>query len=335
MSDKFVELSALLDALGERVICAADGRICYMNAAARAAMGDLTGKSLSEALPSGALSLSAGETAACELRGRSCAVSLREIMGLAAYIIRPLEPAGSDPQLMNELSDTVSLIREQLRMLEDGVTPTESAVRRLRLLNYRLWRRTVLRLADDSAARGDLHVTRRSFDLSLCVSELCQTLEFFLRGRAVTLRCSCPGELTILGDRGLIELMLLNLVVNSLMHLGEDGLISITLRKRGEIAELVVDDNGTGMDGAALSAAFSGAGDGLRVASAVCQSHGGALVLSSGEGRGTRVAASLALGGGDMSFEAADGSYERSMDAVIAQLSPWLRPEDCDGRLLD
>jgi CheY-like chemotaxis protein len=163
------------------------------------------------------------------------------------------------------------------------------------------------------------------------------------------------GEYQVLVDRGQIEQVVLNLVVNARDALADGGVLTLrttavdpdgdTRRRLGlglgtRYLKLSVEDTGVGMDQGTLDHIFDpffttkergrGTGLGLATAYGIVSQHGGAIDVSSELGRGSRFDIFLAI-----AESARDGS--RSSDTLgsepkggretilVAEDEPWVR----------
>ena len=141
----------------------------------------------------------------------------------------------------------------------------------------------------------------------------------------VAIRLQRPeGSFPLMGDAGQIRQVVMNLIINAAEAIGAaQGEIRVTLRRRGlaappaqtdhlgqeippgEYACLEVSDDGCGMDEQTrlrifepfFSTKFSGRGLGMSAVLGIIKTHGGALQLESGPGRGTRFGIYLPLQG--------------------------------------
>ena len=195
-----------------------------------------------------------------------------------------------------------------LRMRLDAALPAGDDAGTLALYRsyYRLLH-LVEELSDaDALAREALPFRPEPVDLGRLAAELMDSAAFFSRRKDVAFRCDVSdGELVVNGDRERLEQLLLILLCNALLHLPDGGTVTLGVRKDGKNLIVSVDDSGTGMDGEAMSHAFSlreepsltaaasGAGMGLYIARGIVRLHGGAMVLTSREGEGTRVRCTL------------------------------------------
>ncbi|OGR96269.1 MAG: hypothetical protein A2016_11685 [Elusimicrobia bacterium GWF2_62_30] len=100
--------------------------------------------------------------------------------------------------------------------------------------------------------------------------------------------------------------LLSNLVNNSVEALERGGTVTVTLSRRGDLAELTVRDDGKGIPAELLPrlgrrgethGKAGGSGLGLHHARAAAEAWGGSLAISSGPGKGTTVLISLPLAG--------------------------------------
>ena len=142
-------------------------------------------------------------------------------------------------------------------------------------------------------------------DLADFCADLVEGIRTLLPELNIRLEC-CPEPCITVCDPDRIERLLLNLLSNSLLHLPADGAVRILLQRTPETIQVVVSDNGSGIPRERTDTLFSdfvgdgelpeagrGAGIGLTVASLIAKAHGGTLVISSGEGRGTKAVFSI------------------------------------------
>ncbi len=102
---------------------------------------------------------------------------------------------------------------------------------------------------------------------------------------------------------GKINQVLVNLLMNAGQAISGEGKITITTRKSGRFAEIVIQDNGEGMTKDQLEHIFepffttkpvgSGTGLGLSISYAIIQDHKGTITVTSEPGEGSRFTVSL------------------------------------------
>jgi signal transduction histidine kinase len=129
----------------------------------------------------------------------------------------------------------------------------------------------------------------------------------------VKLSLTNSDQLTMMGDRDQIRQMVLNLVENAVKYTPSGGNVTLSLRKDGSHAAIVVSDTGPGIPADILPHIFErfyrgnhrsmmgGTGLGLAIADRIARSHGGNIDVESEEGSGSKFTVRLPLsadGGG-------------------------------------
>ncbi len=142
-------------------------------------------------------------------------------------------------------------------------------------------------------------------DLNQIATETVQLLEHQMRGSGVAVRTDlAPGLPLISGNRGKLQQVLVNLILNARDALSECPApqITVSTQQNGGDAELCVIDNGSGMPPDVLRKIYDpffttklqpkdgqrkGTGLGLAVSYGIVQEHGGHIDATSQVGRGT------------------------------------------------
>jgi len=103
----------------------------------------------------------------------------------------------------------------------------------------------------------------------------------------------------VCGNRSMLSRMIINLVDNAIRYGREHGFVRIALAQEGEEAVISVQDDGCGMDEAALHHVFdrfwradgarttAGTGIGLSIVQAAVKAHGGEICVKSEKGKGS------------------------------------------------
>ena len=172
----------------------------------------------------------------------------------------------------------------------------------------------------------------------------------FLSGHLDTVRMLCPGidfrlshgEIhPVVADQQLVELMVMNLLSNCMLHAKGCTRVNLNLMETRENLILSVDDDGCGIPPEQLGTVFdrychgfdvgsmlSGAGLGLTVARSVAQLHKGTLLMESRPGKGTTVRVSLSRHLSGSGLCDSRSRWESDMQGILAALSDCL-PDDC------
>lgn len=244
-------------------------------------------------------------------------VSRAEDFLLVSYALPPRENSippvlsGSVRELSNALMATrlaADVLLKKLDDTEDEKLRTHSAI--LYQSYYRMKRLCEHIGKADALQRGAQPFSPRVVALDQICADLCDSLNHFLSPMGIVVECQAePGYYNTLADQALLETLLLNAVSNSAAHLSgkENSRIRIGLSLRGGRIILAIDDNGSGIPGdilghatcgntpASLSDPAAGAGLGLMVCRGIAELHGGALILESREGVGTKMRVSMPI----------------------------------------
>ena len=305
----------LFDHFPEPVFYIQAGRISYSNGAALALEPEWTAGA---GVPT-ALALEPDEEGvfSCVLAGQEFQAAVtRAEDGLLLVLRRPVKiPRASVlATLPIQLRELLNNIQASARLLAPLAEESgdQDAQLHLAVLNqsfYRLLRLARhLELAERAGMEDFSAVKERAIDLA----ELCREVSYgaarLAEQAGVAFREEVPGGMMpSVGDRELLEIMLLELISNALKAAGKGGEAGIHLATNGSRAQITVWDNGPGMSQADLTAMTDGTspdslpkpGTGLRlglpIARYAAAAHGGAILLESREGRGLRVTASLPL----------------------------------------
>lgn len=130
-------------------------------------------------------------------------------------------------------------------------------------------------------------------DLNALIDDVLKGFEY--GGGAPLIRHAKPVPLVRV-DPDQLQQVVLNLILNAQDAVGRDGRIVITTDAVGDRAQVMVEDNGCGMEEETIAALFRpfrstkgrGLGIGLYQCRKILQAHGGTLEVESEKGKGTR-----------------------------------------------
>ena len=342
---------ALFDRSPDAILALRGDLVSYMNPVSVALFGEQLGQSADAFLPQELLAVSGERTQlSYDAEGRRYAVFSAGTGQERLLSFSSLEreeqdsplASGVSGQLDRTLQPMMAAASELAEILDFNRVDAKDAAGILLRSIFQI-RRLSRNLSVVSGRETErIRRERETVDLIELLRALVQTTEHFYKGRILLSvepggRETLPAELCV----PLFEQMLLNLITNSLQHLGEDGHVELSLREKDGRYLLSVRDNGGGMSTQALMSVFAkyasepgpealadGAGFGLAAARRIAEAHGGSMLIESREGVGTLVRILLPASEGalvrlgSLRFRVSSGMAE-----VMTQLSPVLGRE--------
>ena len=148
---------------------------------------------------------------------------------------------------------------------------------------------------------GNMKIIKDEFDISAVVEEVCIIYQQKAQSEDKTLVADFAqnDNYKIFGDEDKLRQVIINIIDNALKYTPEKGNIQITLERNSKYVIISVCDNGYGISKSDLphvkekfykaNNTVRGTGIGLAVADEIVKKHGGELIISSEEGKGTIV----------------------------------------------
>ena len=297
---------------GEAALLTRHNLVYFANSAACRILGDCLGKPVKELFGSG---ISEAQAPAfitdMNIGARQYAVRVSRFEEGQLIFLRE---CSASPLLLNDaliFSMRNSLMNyglsaDMLRARAEDLCDQQllSALRSITHSYYRMMRvltnaSTVLAITQGSVtfAPQELDIAALASALVETAAMLCPQIEFHI---------ACDQIHPVPADRQLVELIILNLISNCIVHAKGCSRISLNLMESRDNIILSVDDDGCGIPPDQLGIVFdrychgfdiggilSGAGLGLTVVRSAARLHGGTLLLESREGKGTTVRVSL------------------------------------------
>jgi two-component system phosphate regulon sensor histidine kinase PhoR len=210
----------------------------------------------------------------------------------------------------HELKTPLTSIRGFVETLEDGaINDKANAARFLAIIKKHTQRLgniidDLLRLSElESGGRIDM----APLDLKGLIDEVVMGFGHALSAKKQKLEVAATGSFTIIGDRGKLEQVFVNLIDNAIKYTQQDGLIKVNLAETDNTVMAAVEDNGIGIPNddvervferfyrvdKARSREIGGTGLGLSIAKHIVLAHKGGICIDSEPGKGTKVLVTL------------------------------------------
>ena len=202
------------------------------------------------------------------------------------------------------IKGNVGLMRKLKTLDEESLSGIEAEVDRLtRLVGDLLF------LAQ--AESGRMPLDQSPVELDTVLLEVFQQART-LAGDRITVVINEIDQIQVTGDRDRLKQVLLNIAGNAVQYTPPGGRVTLSMRKAGERAQVVISDTGAGIPAVDLPhiferfyrseksrkrSAHGGFGLGLSIAFWIVRNHGGTIEVSSVEGKGTSFTIWLPLTG--------------------------------------
>lgn len=145
-------------------------------------------------------------------------------------------------------------------------------------------------------------VHREPVCLSEIINDIVEFMEPVLVEKKVTVHCTLE-QATVLGDKGLLREMAMNLIDNAVKYNLPGGHVYVSVRKHGDHIDFAVKDTGIGIPedkqkrvferfyraDTSRSRKISGSGLGLSIVKHIAEYHNGTITLRSKENNGTEI----------------------------------------------
>ena len=328
----------ILSLSGEAALLIRRNLVYFANSAACRILGqDCLGKSLRSLLgPGVAESQASSFIVEISIGGSQYAVRVNRFEDSQLVFLRQ---CSNSPLLLNDALIfsmrsslmNFSLSADMLRTRAEDKEDAEllCALRSITHSYYRMMRVLTNASAVLSITQGSLIFSPEELDVARLVSP------------QVELKLVCEQVQPIVADRQLVELIILNLISNCLVHAVGCTRIALSLMGTRDSLIISVDDDGCGIAPEQLGSVFdrychgfdmgsmlSGAGLGLTVVRSAACLHGGTLLLESRQGKGTTVRVSLSRHISSSVLKSPGEDLEPGIKTVLTGLADCL-PDEC------
>ncbi len=333
---------------GEAAVLVRRNTVCFANAPARHILGaDCQGKGLKQLLGPGVAETQAPSFIVdLSIGGSRYAVRVNRFEDAQLIFLRPCD---ASPLLLNDaliysmrnslMNYSLSADMLRARAEEQGDAQLLEALRPITHSYYRMMRVLTNASTVLAVTQGSVIFSPEQLDLTALAASLADTVNMLYP--QVELKLLCEQVQPIIADRQLVELILLNLISNSLVHGKGCTRVSLSLIDGRDSLILSVDDDGCGIAPEQLGSVFdrychgfdmgsmlSGAGLGLTVARSAAHLHGGTLLLESRQGRGTTVRVSFSRRLSAAALRSPRNVWEGGMQSILTGLADCL-PDIC------
>ncbi len=230
-----------------------------------------------------------------ELERALCEADQREdeLLGLVSHELRgPLNAIMGWAHVLREQADDPVLVRQAAETIDR---------------NSRRQERLICDLLDVSRiVSGRLSLSRKVIALAEPIQSALDSLRAVAEAKQLRLESTIDPGATVYADAARVRQVAWNLIANAVKFSHPGGRIQVSLGRSGNQAELVVADDGVGLDTASLPRVFDrfwqadrllqrqGLGVGLTIARHIVELHGGSVrAESEGLGRGARFVVTL------------------------------------------
>ena len=352
MNENIDCLAAALELISEPAALSSRGKIVYLNPPAKQLTGRETADfPLTGFLPEHVVSCQAPAfVTGGFVAGKRCTIRADAIGSIMVYLFTPDVDVSAPglfcalPQFRKELLN-LKLVSDSIVSMAslsgDEKFSQYSAV--LSHSYYELKRLVQNISVIEGLVRNELPFSPAMTDVSELCRDIVSAVAPFAARSGVELRFDCSDDTAAAVDGDLIELLVLNLLTNSLAHTPQSGVVKLRVSEYPGGVMIAIDDTGSGIPPETMKTVFSrycellslsemteGPGLGLAIARGIAEKHGGAFIIESRKGSGASVRASVVKGLVPSDhFQAAESAYVvKGMDIILTQLSPWL-PSEC------
>lgn len=148
---------------------------------------------------------------------------------------------------------------------------------------------------------GFIHFEPAIFKLLTICDEVRNNLDYYAKGKNISLQCQIPADLTVKADIQKLKTILRNLISNAIKFTPEKGKITIIAEKNENETIITVSDNGVGIEPATQAKLFKdfktfstngtkgekGTGLGLLICKMYVEKHDGKIWVESTPGKGS------------------------------------------------
>jgi two-component system NtrC family sensor kinase len=205
--------------------------------------------------------------------------------------------------MAHQIGTPLNLISAYVQLLIQSTPSEASTMDRLRAIQEQVSKVAAVVRATLDSSRGPAAPHERG-DLALLIRRVCQMAIPMLEQARVRIEVIAPDDpQELLADPVQLELVLLNLITNSVDAMPSGGTLTVSLERVGDWLRLIIEDTGTGIPPELIPHVFDpwvttklygkGSGLGLSIARQVIGSHGGTIRAENSSGSGAIITIEL------------------------------------------
>ena len=198
-------------------------------------------------------------------------------------------------KLTHEVKNPLAVCKGYLDMID--IDKKDKANRYIMIMKQEINRS--LNIMNDFLEFNKIKIIKETFDLNLLLDDVYDCIKIIVKNKNIKLKYieQVNNEIYINGDYERLKQVLINLVKNSYEAIIEEGLITISSEINKNYINVIVKDNGIGMDEETLSnvkkmfytTKKTGTGLGVAISNEIIKAHNGELIYNSKPNIGTKV----------------------------------------------
>ena len=198
-------------------------------------------------------------------------------------------------KLTHEVKNPLAVCKGYLDMID--IDKKDKANKYIMIMKQEINRS--LNIMSDFLEFNKIKVVKETFDLNLLLDDVYDCIKIIVKNKNIKLEYieQTNNEVYINGDYERLKQVLINLIKNSYEAITEEGLITISSEVNKNHINIIVKDNGIGMDEETLNnvkemfytTKKTGTGLGVALSNEIIKAHNGELIYNSKPNIGTKV----------------------------------------------
>lgn len=198
-------------------------------------------------------------------------------------------------KLTHEIKNPLSVCKGYLDMID--LNKEEKAIKYISIMKQEINRS--LNIISDFVEYNKIKIIKEDIDLNYLLDDVYDSFKILINNQKIKLEYKSRDDEDIyfMGDYERLKQVIINLLKNALEATNENGRISIYSNIYKQYLEIIVEDNGIGMNEETLmkieemfyTTKQNGTGLGVALSSEIIKSHNGKLMYTSEPNKGTKV----------------------------------------------